>query len=107
MKKNIIILIISAFTGISCSSQKATNNINLSLSDKKATTETKALYRKLNTLSKKGFLFGHQDDLAYGVKWKYENGRSDVKETAGDYPAVYGWDIAGLENDSSSKRLLK
>jgi len=75
------------------------DNTNLSLSDKKATAETQTLYKNLKKLSKKGFLFGHQDDLAYGVKWKYENGRSDIKDVAGDYPAVYGWDIAGLEND--------
>ena len=26
--------------------------------------------------------------------------RSDIKDVVGDYPAVYGWDIAGLEKDS-------
>lgn len=100
MKNHFITLLTTAFLSTSCLSQTNSSNTNLSLSDKKATTETKALYQKLNILSQKGFLFGHQDDLAYGVKWKYEAGRSDVKETAGDYPAVYGWDIAGLENDN-------
>src|SRR5690606_35619646 len=37
------------------------------------------------------------DDLAYGAHWRYEPGRSDVKEVTGDYPAVYGWDIGHLE----------
>ncbi|WP_426484191.1 glycoside hydrolase family 26 protein [Flavobacterium sp. 2] len=101
MKKNILTLIIAVFIGTSCSSKAIVSNTNLSLSDKKATPETVSLYKKLNQLTQKGYLFGHQDDLAYGVKWKYENGRSDVKETAGDYPAVYGWDIAGLEKDDS------
>ena len=77
-------------------------NTNLSLSDKKATSETKTLYKNLYILSQKGFLFGHQDDLAYGVKWKYEDGRSDIKDVVGDYPAVYGWDIAGLEKDDKN-----
>ncbi len=49
------------------------------LSDNKATTETKNLFQNLNKLKEKGFMFGHQDDLAYGVNWKYEAGRSDVK----------------------------
>ena len=31
-------------------------------------------------------MFGHQDDLAYGVNWKYEDGRSDIKDVTGDYP---------------------
>ncbi|SHM58959.1 glycoside hydrolase family 26 protein [Flavobacterium chilense] len=99
MKKNIIALIIAALTGISCSAKPPITNTNLSLADKKATPETVSLYKKLNQLTQKGYLFGHQDDLAYGVKWKYESGRSDVKEVVGDYPAVYGWDIAGLEKN--------
>lgn len=99
MKKHFIMLLTAVFVSTSCESQKSNSNTILSLSDKKATAETQSLYKNLNTLSQKGFLFGHQDDLAYGVKWKYEDGRSDVKDVAGDYPAVYGWDIAGLEND--------
>ena len=39
---------------------------------------------------------GHHDDLAYGTTWRGEPGRSDVKETAGSYPAVYGWDVSRL-----------
>ncbi|RUT69144.1 beta-mannosidase [Flavobacterium cupreum] len=94
--------ITSVFIGTSCSSQRIGTNTNLSLSDNKATPETVSLYKKLNQLTQKGFLFGHQDDLAYGVNWKYENGRSDVKDVTGDYPAVYGWDIAGLEKDDTN-----
>jgi hypothetical protein len=69
--------------------------------DKKATKETVQLYRNLKKLAVNGFLFGHQDDLAYGVNWKNQQNRSDVKETAGDYPAVYGWELGRLEIDAS------
>lgn len=65
--------------------------------DLKATPQTVALNNNLKKLAAKGYMFGHQDDLAYGVNWQYENGRSDVKEAAGDYPAVYGWELGGLE----------
>ncbi|MGV3541390.1 MAG: glycoside hydrolase family 26 protein [Rufibacter sp.] len=64
---------------------------------KKATQETRNLYHNLKRLAKKGILFGHQDALAYGIGWKYEPGRSDVKEVVGEYPAVVGWDLGHLE----------
>lgn len=67
--------------------------------DKQATVETINLYGHLKKLPEKGFLFGHQDDLAYGVNWKYKEGNSDVKEVTGDYPALYGWDLSGIESD--------
>lgn len=64
--------------------------------DPNATNSTKALYKNLKDVAPKGVLFGHQDDLAYGVTWEKEQDRSDVKDVCGDYPAVYGWDIGWL-----------
>jgi mannan endo-1,4-beta-mannosidase len=73
--------------------------------DKEATKATKALYSNLKIISTKGYLFGHQDDLAYGVNWRYEKDRSDVKEVCGDYPAVYGWDLGGLERAGNANNI--
>src|SRR3954464_14820357 len=67
--------------------------------DRQATKETVKLYNNLKKLLKKGIMFGHQDDLAYGVGWKYEAGKSDVKEVTGDYPAVQGYELGRLELD--------
>ncbi|HMH24836.1 MAG TPA: glycosyl hydrolase [Puia sp.] len=67
--------------------------------DKNATKETVHLYRHLKQLTGKKILFGHQDDLAYGVGWKYIPGRSDIKDVTGEYPAVYGWELGRLELD--------
>jgi len=67
--------------------------------DRQATKETVKLYNNLKKLLKKGIMFGHQDDLAYGVGWKYEAGRSDIKDVTGDYPAVYGFELGHLEMD--------
>src|ERR1700733_5341736 len=67
--------------------------------DKKATKETINLYHNLKKLAGRGILFGHQDDLAYGVGWKYIPGKSDIKEVTGDYPAVYGWELGRIEID--------
>lgn len=78
------------------------NVVAQTLSHPNPTKETKTLYQNLHVLSKKAVLFGHQDDLAYGVGWKYQEGRSDVKETAGDYPAVYGWDIGKIEHGAAN-----
>ncbi|MEP7143391.1 MAG: glycosyl hydrolase, partial [Ferruginibacter sp.] len=68
--------------------------------DINATKETQNLLLNLKKLLPKGVMFGHQDDLAYGVGWKYETGRSDVKDVTGNYPAVYGWELGRLEIDA-------
>jgi mannan endo-1,4-beta-mannosidase len=81
----------------SCAAQP---KADLMLADKGATNETQIVYKNLFGFVKKGIMFGHQDDLAYGVNWRYEEGRSDVRDAAGDYPAVYGWDLGGLEKKS-------
>ncbi len=61
------------------------------------TEKTQILFDNLDTIRHDHVLFGHQDDLAYGYNWINEPGRSDVLETAGSYPAVYGWELGDLE----------
>jgi hypothetical protein len=65
--------------------------------DRLATKETINLYKHLKSLP--GFIMGHQDDLAYGVGWKYIQGKSDIREVAGDYPGLYGWELGRIEID--------
>ncbi|MEO6820890.1 MAG: glycosyl hydrolase [Ginsengibacter sp.] len=67
--------------------------------DPKATIQTLHLYHNLKKLINKAIMFGHQDDLAYGVGWQYVPGKSDVKEVTGDYPAIYGYELGHLELD--------
>ena len=80
--KHFMILLLLA-AGIETSAQdsntKATTG-TVKLIDPEATRKTRALYLNLQDLSHKGVLFGHQDDLAYGVNWKNQDGRSDVKD---------------------------
>ncbi|SFW32212.1 glycoside hydrolase family 26 protein [Chitinophaga sancti] len=73
--------------------------------DQQANTATKNLYKNLQALPGKGFLVGHQDDLAYGVNWKYKEGNSDVKAVCGDYPGLYGWDLGGIELSGGANNL--
>ena len=68
-----------------------------SIVDGNANGKTKALLSNLRLMAGKGVMFGHQDDLAYGVRWKREDKRSDVKDVSGAYPAVYGWDVSKIE----------
>jgi len=65
--------------------------------DPKATPEAKALFQRLLKLQDKGVMYGHQDDLMCGYTWWYEPGRSDIKETVGDYPAVVGFELGEIE----------
>lgn len=65
--------------------------------DKKANERTIAMYSKLQRSTEKGYLIGHQDDLAYGHSWNKEIGRSDIKDVCGDYPAIFGWELGDLE----------
>lgn len=71
------------------------------LTDKKATTETVILFEKMISLASKGIMIGHQDDLAYGIGWKYPAGKSDIFRVTGDFPAVFGWDLGHLELGSA------
>jgi mannan endo-1,4-beta-mannosidase len=69
-------------------------------SDSLATNETCWLLSSMQRLQGTGVLFGHHDDTAYGVNWKFKDS-SDVKNVTGSYPAVYGWDLSGIELDST------
>lgn len=55
------------------------------------------LIERLIKIQKKGYMYGHQDDTFYGITWEYEEGRSDTKDLVGDYPAVMGFELGGIE----------
>lgn len=74
----------------------------LTTADKEATPETQRLFINMKILIETGTMFGHQDALAYGMGWKGEKGRSDIKSVTDSHPAVYGWDLAHLELDSAN-----
>ncbi|MCU0459152.1 MAG: glycoside hydrolase family 26 protein [Bacteroidales bacterium] len=68
--------------------------------DKSATPETVKMLAGLRDAAGEGIMFGHQDDLSYGIGWVYPGGESDVKRVTGDYPAVYGMDLGDIEHRS-------
>jgi hypothetical protein len=60
-------------------------------------TGAQQLFDRLDTLRQKGIMFGHQDDPFYGLTWDYVKDSSDVKNTCGDWPAVMGFELGGIE----------
>jgi len=92
VSKQLVLLLLLSFCKQALMAQQA---------DKNASPATKNLLNNLHRLSGKGILFGHQDDLAYGVGWKYQEGRSDIKELTGEFPALFGWDLSGIEKDKA------
>jgi len=96
MKKLILLTAAIVFTA-ACVTQQAGKQ---GPADKSATVETVNMLAGLKAAAEKGIMFGHQDDLAYGIGWVYPDGESDVFKVASDYPAVYGMDLGHIELDS-------
>jgi mannan endo-1,4-beta-mannosidase len=94
MKKNYCFFL-AFLIGLSASFAQSTPT------DPQANTLTKQLYNKLQSAVNQGIMLGHQDDLAYGVSWKYKKGNSDIKLVTGQYPAVFGWDLGHIELDKA------
>jgi len=54
------------------------------------------------------YMYAHQDDLCYGHAWPHvadiaadEIDKSDVKSVCGDFPAIVGFDLGGIELEDS------
>lgn len=110
MKKTFCILFGVLLVTLACSKEKGeppvTNNkpqtVELSMVDKNATAETKALYSQLWKIQTVGTMFGHHESLAYGRNWNNEPNRSDIKDVCGDFPAVCAMDFSKIEHNSES-----
>lgn len=92
MKQRMIALAVSLLIISVAISQTGTKK----LIDRKATKETKALFKNLDKLSKDHILFGHQHATEYGHGWSGDVDRSDVKSVTGSHPGVIGVDFSGL-----------
>lgn len=77
---------------------KAQEAVTLRMVDPDATPKTKALYANLLLIQQKGVMFGHHDYPSYGIGWRGDKGRSDVKDITGDHPAVYSLDMWNINN---------
>jgi mannan endo-1,4-beta-mannosidase len=75
------------------------SDVVVDASDDNCTEETLALLRNLVKYQDSAIMFGHQDDLAYGINWWAEDFRSDVFDVSGSYPAVFGWDLGKIGSE--------
>ncbi|WP_316846837.1 glycoside hydrolase family 26 protein [Pedobacter psychrodurus] len=104
MKKKSPLMVFIFFIVLStCYGQKTV--IENNTIDAKATAETKALFSNLKNLAGKAVLFGQQDALMYGVGWKGEYDKSDVKLVTGAHPALFGWDLEAIAKDDTDENL--
>lgn len=86
---------------VSCGTKKGNNAAETA---EESATPASTLLALMGEAAKQGkYMVGHHDDTAYGYEWQYEEGRSDVKETAGDYPGVINWDLGLIELDSAKE----
>ncbi|MFC2089806.1 glycoside hydrolase family 26 protein [Bacteroidota bacterium] len=74
--------------------------------DANATVETKALMYNLLHYQDDAIMFGHQDDLAYGIGWWAEEFQSDVQLVSGKFPAVFGWDAGEIGQERNIDSVL-
>ena len=88
MKKLILTAAVVAMTITACNTHKQVEA---------SKTAAQQLAERLDTLRQRGYMFGHQDDPMYGLTWEYVADSSDVKNVCGDYPAVMGFELGGIE----------
>ena len=86
--KKLMIIAVAVMAAVGCTTTKQVEPEK---------TEAQKLMDRLDTLRQKGYMFGHQDDPFYGLTWAYESDSSDVKNTCGDWPAVMGFELGGIE----------
>lgn len=78
---------------VSCNTKNANT-----FADSGRTQPTENLLANLKALGDSvGYMFGHHDDVLYGIGWVGDSARSDVKSVCGDYPALLSFDLGHLE----------
>ena len=100
MKRLLICLLLLPLCGTAFAGGKrlkAPEKTVLQMVDPQATPETKALYANLWCIGFRGVMFGHHDYPSYGIGWRGDPDRSDVKDIVGSHPAVYSLDMAGVD----------
>lgn len=85
-------------------SYRLQSELGIKLADTLATRESVMLYSNLKRLAeKRQIIFGHHNSTEYGIGWRWDENRSDIKDVSGSFPGLYGWDFAGIKNCDTNK----
>lgn len=114
MKPLSIVLMTLCILVISCNAPESNTSVSpdgdsakeFSTVDPNASTATKALMANLLKYQGDALMFGHQDDLAYGVGWLAEEFSSDVEKVSAKFPAVFGWDAGEIGQERNIDGVL-
>lgn len=79
--------------------ESTVNGVATNLIDSKASKQTRYLHANLKNGMGNSFLYGMHHSTGYGVGWKDDDDRSDVKDVCGDYPAIHGEDLSDVLQD--------
>lgn len=77
-------------------------SLGIDLVDSLATKETVLMFYNLKHLPGDRTIFGHHHSTAYGIGWRGDSDRSDVKDVTGSFPGLYGWDFGDITGDHDS-----
>ncbi|WP_426452639.1 glycosyl hydrolase [Paenibacillus sp. S-38] len=76
------------------------DSLTADLVDAQATEATRSLFAYLQEVRGQEILFGHQHATDVGFSVQDPMGTdSDVRQAAGDYSALFGWDVLSLQGD--------
>ncbi|MCV9888715.1 glycosyl hydrolase [Metabacillus halosaccharovorans] len=96
-------LVFSSFPSVFASTADSDKR-KLDLVDSNASEKTKSLFAYLQDVGGKRVLFGHQHATDEGLTitgsgTRVGSTQSEVKNSVGDYPAIFGWDTLSLDGD--------
>ena len=99
MKILCILLILTGMTVVTLATE-------IKLVDSNASQQTKSLFEYLKNESGKGVLFGHENTSFQGLTINHnKKNQSDVYNSVGDYPAIYGFDFVEFNKEKTLDEL--
>ncbi|MBR5688190.1 MAG: beta-mannosidase [Prevotella sp.] len=87
MKTPIYCMLMAAVTFMACAKPAQEKQVSIA----------GQLEARLDSIQKKGYMCGHEDATMYGVTWEWNENKCDIFDVTGDYPAVMGFDLGGIE----------